>query len=398
MFSKKIISLIVTLALTLCFVFIGGQVAFAKADVDPEDQSFIDFIVEDTGIDQITYTHTRLYDQNLQPNGRQYVFTVGNVQGYALTAKLIIGDQVFYEVEELYYNRQAPFTNYQGLPVYITFNTYLDCVDGAFYDIANARTPLSNATVDALAYKGFGYNGSANGTYTESSETVTYATKTTDSYSFPYEAPNLFGSENGSCCANNAGAVVIAYYDRFFENLMPNFQAYFVIGTVIRYRSVHTELSNLVETMRVYMAVDGVPQGTTFTGFQQGMNRYVAEKGYTYSTTSVMNFGALNLSLYKQTVQQEVPVALFLNGYTMINGITESEGQDTINNGHSTATHVEVGIGYKCETYYNANGGVITTRNYLKVVSGLNSYEIGYLNISANANSQLVHAIAIDIN
>ncbi len=400
MFYKKFFSLILTLGVVLCTVFVGGQSVFASANtIDEQDQVFLDFVIEDTGLTQVSYTSQTLYDAQLSPNGRQYVFTVGNTQGYALTARVQVNDQYFYEVEELFYNKPAPFANYQGTPVYVTFSTYLDCVDGTFYDLQNNRAVVSADAVSELCLKGFGYMGNSNLTYTDYSETINFATKNTQSFEFMYGAPNLYGSINGSCCANTAGAVAIAYYDRFLESLIPNYQTYIVFGGAIRYKSSGVELSNVVETLRDYMAVDGVQQGTTFSGFQQGMERYVEEKGYTYTTSSVMSWGELNFSAYQQAVEQDVPVAIFLNGFTMLNGINTSvENQETLSTSYCAATHVEIGIGYKIDTYYNANGGVVATRNYLRVVSGLNSYGIGYLNISSNANGQIVNAVAIDIN
>ncbi len=397
MFLKKFIALFVTLSLTLCAVLMSGQILFAKANtVDEQDTVFLEFVREDTGLQQIDYVSTQLFDEELTPNGRQYVFTVGGVQGYALTSKVFVGEQAFYEVEELYYNAPAPFADYQGAPVYITFKTYLDCVNGVFYDLSNNRAVVSQELIDQLAYKGFGYMGNPSGDYTSTTEYVDYSTKTTDAYSFPYDAPDVIGSYNGSNCANNAGACIITYYDRFFENLIPNYQSYTLFLGQIVYNDFSVEIDALKDTLKNYMAVDGVTQGTTFSGFQQGMERYVEEKGYTYSTSSVMSWGELDLQDYKQIVQQETPVALFLNGFTM-SSMAENSQQDTVANYSYVATHVEVGIGYKCITYYNSNGGVIATRNFLKVASGILMHGIGYLNISSNASGEIVNAIAIDI-
>ncbi len=399
MFCKKFLTFFVALALTLCAVLMSTQMLFAKANTaDAHDEYFLEFVKEDTGVEDVEYTKIQLYDANLNPNGRQYVFSVNGVNGYALTKVVQIGEQFFYEIEELFYSVPAPFVNYQGLPVYVTFNTYLDSVNGTFYDLTNNRAVVSQETVVELASKGFGYMGNGSGDYTVTTETINYATKSTQSYSFPYNAPNIYGSLDGiSNCANNAGATVITYYDRFYENLIPNFQAYTVFLGRIVYRDGAVEVSDVIRTLVSYMAVDGVSQGTTFTGFQQGMERYVEEHGYTYSTTSLMSWGDLDLDDYIDYVENEIPVALFLNGFTMC-GVSEGTNQDTVSNSTYVATHVEVGIGYKIHTYYNASGSVITSREYLKVASGIFDYGIGYLNISSNAGGDIVNAIAIEIS
>ncbi len=397
MFQKKFLLFVATL-LTFCSAFLSGQRMTAKADeLDAQDQCFLEFIAEDTGSSQITYSHVTLYDATLQENGRQYVFTVGEVPGYALISRVVMDGEAFYEVEELFYNKPAPFVGVQGLPVYITFNAYLDCVDGVFYNLADNRSVVSSETIAEMQSKGFGYRGNNNGDITTTTETVTYSTKSTDEYRFPFYAPNISGGLSGSCCANTAGAVVIAYYDRFKENLIPNFQSYILMGgAVVIYKNTAAEYEPLIYTLVDYMAVEGIQQGTTFTGFQNGMERYVEEKGYSYSTSSVMSWGNFDFDEYVDAVEQEKPVALFLNGFSMYHGITtETEGQDVIESGYCAATHVEVGIGYRVDTYYNANGTVKTTRKYLRVISGLDSYGMGYLNI--NASGEIVNAVSINI-
>ena len=168
------------------------------------------------------------------------------------------------------------------------------------------------------------------------------------------------------------------------------------VGSVVRYRTGTPEIFDLVEQLYVLMGTDVNHLGTTFEEFQNGMRQYVSGKGYTYATTNMFTNGALNLANYKASVENGKPVALFLTGYAFLNGITETTSIDTIKSGYSSNSHVVIGCGYKIDTYYNASGVITAVRNYLKVASGTEGYNIGYLNINGFGN--IDRAISVYIN
>lgn len=394
--DKKILGLVLALGMISASVLSAGQVITTKAEgLDSADQSFLDFVLSDMDYEgEIEYTYSPLYNKELEVSGRQYDFTIGNVKGYALLTEIQGVNETFYEVEELFYNKQSPFEECEGLPVYITHRVYLDYKNNAFYNVIDDHL-ISDEIVDEYAYKGFGYCGS--GGFVEQVQTVSYSNKTTESYTIPYDLPNYFGRINEeTSCANNAGAIIIGYYDRFYENLIPNYKSYIQVGSVIRYRTGTTQVFDLVEELYVLMGTDVNHLGTTFAEFQSGMSQYVTNKGYTYSTTNIFSNGNFNIASYKSSVQNGKPVALFMTGYALLNGITEETNMDTISSGYSANTHVMVGCGYKIDKYYNSNGALQETRTYLRVASGSDIYGIGYLNI--NALGQMDRAISVTIN
>lgn len=394
--DKKILGLVLALGMIGASVLSAGQVITTKAEeLDAADQSFLEFVLSDADYQgEIEYTHLPLYNEELEVNGRQYDFTIGDVEGYALLTEIQSINETFYEVEELFYNKQSPFDECEGLPVYITHRVYLDYKNDAFYNLVDDNV-VEDAVVDDWAYKGFRYYGSDS--FVEQMQTVSYSTKSTESYTIPYDLPNYFGVVNEETgCANNAGACIIGYYDRFYENLIPNYKSYVKIGNVIRYRTGTTEVIDLVEELYVLMGTDVNHLGTTFSEFQAGMLQYVANKGYTYSTTNLFVNGSFNIQNYKSAVQNGKPVALFMTGFALVNEIIETTNMDTVLSGYSMAPHVMVGCGYKIDKYYNSNGAIQDTRTYLKVASGSNIYGIGYLNI--NGLGQMDRAISVTIS
>ena len=394
--NRKTLGVILALGILSMSALPMGKAIVTKAEsLDPADQSFMDFILSDTDYKgEIEYTHSPLYNEELEVNGRQYDFTVGGVEGYALLTEIQSINKTFYEVEELFYNKQSPFEECEGLPVYITHQVYLDYKNNAFYNLADDYF-VADEIIDEYAYKGFGYFGS--GTFVEQVQTVNYSSKTTETYSIPYDLPNYRGSVDGETgCSNTAGAVLIGYYDRFHENLIPNYKSYVQVGSVVRYRIGTPEIFDLVEQLYVLMGTDVNHLGTTFEEFQNGMSQYVSGKGYTYTTTNMFTNGALNLTNYKTSVENGKPVALFLTGYAFLDSITETTSTDTIKSDYSSNSHVVIGCGYKIDTYYNASGTITAVRNYLKVASGTEGYNIGYLNINGFGN--IDRAISVNIN
>ncbi len=395
---KKFLRLMVAFILTVSsFTVITGQSVNAKAQsYDEADLYFIEFVSSDSTFEgELSFSHSPLYDEELNVNGREYTFSVGTVNGYALMVEFQGENQTFYEIEELFYNKTSPFAICEGLPVYITHNVYLEHKNQAFFDLKTGAE-IDSAVIAQCAYEGFNYFGGTTATFTNTTITVSYARKTTETYSIQYDLPNLNASfENGSC-AHTAGAIILIYYDRFFENIIPNYVPYITLGSAIRYKTVSSEIEALGQDLVDLMLIGEPHEGTTFSEFQLGMETLVERQGYTYTTTNLFSFGSFSFNNYKNAVENNKPVALFLTDFNMVNSIVEGDGQDRIGNGYCPVSHVTAGCGYKIDTYYDANDNVIQTRKYLKVASGLNSYGIGYLNI--NGVTDISKAISIQVS
>ena len=392
--NVKWLGLTLAFALALPLTLPIGQVGQASAqERDEADGVFLQFLSSDTGYeDGVEFSHSPLYDENLEVGGRQYQFTVGGVDGYALLSATEWAGETLYAVEELFYEKSSPFAGCSGLPVYVEHGTYFEYKNEAFYDVAT-QTEIPAETVAEIAETGFRYFGATN--FVEQTETITYATKTeTENYRIEFDLPNLYGSYNGSGCANTAGAVIVTYYDRFQTNLIPNFTPYFQIGGGIVYRTTASAVINVIETLRDDMGT--VNGGTTFAQFEAGMRTYASRQGYTYSSSSVLSWGSFDFNKYKTSVQAGKPVAMFFSGFSMYKGLTTDGTTDTIISDYSSAGHVVVGCGYRCDTYYNASNAVISTRRYLKVASGNDGYGIGYINLQGTGT--LDKAISVTIS
>lgn len=231
-------------------------------------------------------------------------------------------------------------------------------------------------SVDVLAAETEETKFCGSGSFVRSSETISYARKETAEYSIKGDLPNYTMIPDETICANIAGAILMGYYDRFNENLVPNYKTYNKIGSIIKYKPQKSEIDAVIKELYGLMRTDQEVEGTTFNGFQNGMKTYAQAHGSSYISEDI---GNLNFSKYKSAVESDTPVALFVLEYSLLDGCNSANNTDIITSAKNNSAHVVVGCGYKIDTYYNASGSVIAQRTYLYVASGLEGYNIKYL-------------------
>ena len=105
--NKKILGILLALGIvSMSSLSMGPLIATKAEGLDVADQSFLEFVLSDTDYEgEIEYTYSPLYNEELEVNGRQYNFAVGDVEGYALLTEIQGVSKTFFEIEELFYNR-----------------------------------------------------------------------------------------------------------------------------------------------------------------------------------------------------------------------------------------------------------------------------------------------------
>ena len=231
------------------------------------------------------------------------------------------------------------------------------------------------------------------GGYVEKSESINYAWKdSSDEGHIKYQVPNYTVSANKTSCASTAGAILIGYYDRFYEELVPNYTTYYTLGTAIVYKGLSFETQAVNDELYDLMETDVGGAGTTFNGFQKGMHKYVSNHGLTYATASI---GTIDFEKYKQSVNSGKPVALFLETFSFLTGKIGTSTRDDIRSHYVAVPHVAIGCGYLVDKYYNDKNELVAQRTYLKVASGLFEYGISYLCL--DGKSKIEQAISVSI-
>lgn len=246
----------------------------------------------------------------------------------------------------------------------------------------------TNPNFDETRYGG-------NGELTFSSRTISYATKKiVEEYQIPFGLPRYYGENDKSVCANVSGAIVIGYYDRFCENLIPDYKTYQKRLSIITYKNLNARILTLIDELKGFMQGNN-PAGATFNEYKKGLNNYCLNAGYTYRDESVFASNKLSMQKYKSAIDDKKPVAVFLNSFKLL-GITESADKITISEGQGDFTHIVTCYGYyKCE-YYDKNGKKVYTADCLKVATGYKNEAYYFLSVADSTNIQNAISVAIE--
>lgn len=238
------------------------------------------------------------------------------------------------------------------------------------------------------------------GTQTTVTETFTYSTKetvTTIQINNTFPAYYNKNSNLSNECACVAGANLIGYYDRYFENLIPNHSPGVKRGTAYYYNSMNTNLAlkqAVIDDLYVRMGTNVSQSGTTQSGFQNGLSSYVQSKGYSLSYSSIMSGSTLNIQSLIQSLNDKKPVALLLQGFNL-SQISDSNGTTTLTKYTFTGNHIVIVYGLTVVNYYDSTNTLVKVKTYLSVASGLEDYTGYYI---LNNNGSIVGANAVEIS
>ncbi len=391
--SKTVRNGLFSLAACLCLALAALLPAMSAAEAkSAPNQDPTDYLVQTLAamdIEGENFAKDTVYSHDLTPNGLEYVFTANGEKAYALMLREedSAGD-VYYDITELFFESDSPFSAADGKKVYISMFAYFDYRDGQYFDLTNGNA-LTYEQIAELGEAGVKYFGE--GTSTNVTEEIAYAKRNNSSYDFPNGLPS-YGSNKKNSCGPSSGAIVIGYYDYFFPNLVPNYSTTYILNNRVRYYQQSDEINTLIEST-LFSDMDA-SAGVTFSSYKTGLQKYVNRNGYSVSYTDVMSGSNLNYSAFKNKIAEAQPVVFFLNTFNLTTGPLSFGEYDKLAIQYYNGTHLMTGYGYKQIDYYNANNVIFRTDTYVAVSSGLYP-SIGYMRL--NDNMKIDHAIAIDI-
>lgn len=386
-FTCLIAVLVIALSSSLAISSISAQVS-----ADECDRLFaetMDGFLEDQGQGDTSFTvhKTLLYDVTLDTLGYLYTYEIEGESGYTI----IVNNSGVYEVTESFFNA-APYANITGLAVYVLPFVYWEYVDEHFVDLETGVV-LTDEMVESFLEDA--YLGSGDGTYTE--ETINYDYRSETGNELSPEWPCYIGGELEGECAVIAGSNIIGYYDRYFDNLIPNFTPGFIFSfdNSYKYYLEDTEyVPAMIETLYDLMQTAEYG-GTTVANFRSGLTSYINSKNLYVSYYSIMTGSSLNYNGLKSRVNSGMPFVVFLNGYNFTEITNHSEDkEDIIQKTAYSGSHAMAGFGYK-EITYTLTSGAQRSDQYLAVSRGFGSRSAGYLNINSNVSFSYAWSIEI---
>ena len=333
---------IITLLLCVCLL-LTLNVGFVFAEEQSEADTLIIQTVESVYGKCNNLMGKEAYDSEQKLIGIYYTFSVDNNEGYAIVKK----DKERYTVSQLFLNEQDKeyFSDYEGA-----------------------------------------------GGYSQTETVVQFTNRSVVNKSLSIRIPEY--DLVGVTCVPNAGANILGFYDRYYDDLIPNFTP----GSTIQGHYFYYFSNDNVNQAALLLAADmgltdPANEGATIPEFKSGMQKYCARKSRTVSFTQCMSWGSFNYSAAQSQLNANKPLILFMSTYNACN-IATAESSDTILMLTEKANHAMAGFGYYEVTYTFSNGSKRTDK-YIKVATGIPALESGYVNISSNIDIDDAYGVTI---
>lgn len=219
--------------------------------------------------------------------------------------------------------------------------------------------------------------------------TLSTQESTTEIINFTNRVPITYQTVNGvpkynqisdlsNACGAIAGAMVVGFYDKYYEELIPDYKTYVGSGTYRGRDSVY--IPKLMRELYTLMRTNIDDVGVSETDCLNGLKSYVEGKGRTLTYTNVRYVNHINETTYTNAINNNHPVLLFCSKMDLYS-FSLGENQDKIICTTYTGGHVAVGYGVAIMNYYNGDT-IFRTDRYISVATGL-GISMGYLKIES---------------
>ena len=195
-------------------------------------------------------------------------------------------------------------------------------------------------------------------------------------------APLYDNSEGfANACGPIAGTAIVAFYDKYYPNLIPGWDSYYpATGKYRPQVSTYTSpvLSELYTLMQTNVKGDGVSESE----FKTGLQTYITNHGYSASYTNAKSGSSLNYSACKAAIDSNKVIALFIKP-GVVYDIGEYSDHDTLVENTIAGNHIMYAYGYLQIKYYNSTG-LFRTETFLKVSTGRISPSVAYFKVDSS--------------
>lgn len=244
-------------------------------------------------------------------------------------------------------------------------------------DIAFAQT-----AEDEIYY---GYHFYSNAGNTTHDETIQYARKEIESTLINNNYPIILNNNNQltNFCAPVAGASLVTFYDRYFDNLIPDATVgYFRNGDYYYYPMVvnSAKIQNVINTLYTSMGTNTVEPGTTQNMFKNGLQSYINGKGRSISYNNVMSGNELDIEKIISNLVDGKPIVLYVLNYQLAK-LVSNNASDVLTYSNFNANHIMVAYGYYKVKYFDSSDVNFRTEILLKVSSGIVGWSEAYYRV-----------------
>ena len=208
---------------------------------------------------------------------------------------------------------------------------------------------------------------------TYANETISYTRKEIVAENYTEgDCPFYYSpSDLTNACGAVAGAEIVAFYDKYFPNLIPDWMSYYTSNGNYR-RQDATIVPALIRDMYTRMRTNVDDVGVSRTDFLNGLTSYISNKGYEVTYQDVMTASKINFEKCRNAIDNNQVVAIFAKP-TSVYELSYGSNSDTIIPIKIASAHIMVAFGYLQIKYYN-NSGLFRTDSYLMAAMGKSDY------------------------
>lgn len=217
---------------------------------------------------------------------------------------------------------------------------------------------------------------------TYADETISYVSKQViDEINTANGAPEysaVSGIQNG--CGPVAGAIIVGFYDKYYDNLIPNWTSAYSNG---RYKMQNNaNVTPLLQDLYQRMQTNVVAPGVSESEFKNGLKSYVVDHGYNLEYNSLGNGNNFDYSAFKIAVNNNEPTVLFIRPSNYYILSEDNDNKDSITLGNINGNHIMVAFGYY-EVKYTLSNGTTRTDKYLHISTGLSGWPTAFYKVGS---------------
>lgn len=256
---------------------------------------------------------------------------------------------------------------------------------------ASANETAATPTTETIYYDDFIYQDGpyqGQGVHTEETITIQCDEIVVEDWAAQPDAPSYGNNDTSmtNICGPMAATNLIAYYDRWATNLIPNFDpGAMSYGEYTYFPDMEFPQVNAVTTSLYSLMQIASTGGTTSANFKSGLNTYVSNQGYSVTYTNCYNSATtLNMTTVKAAFNAQKVVLLMCSQYNFIYDVIDLTEEDTVyyDQYNSTVGHMMMAYGYKTLGYY-LDGVKVGEDTFLLVSSGYSTHDQGYMRLNA---------------
>ena len=199
-------------------------------------------------------------------------------------------------------------------------------------------------------------------------ESIYYTSKETTFVETTGGAPTFSATANlTNSCGAVAGAEIVAFYDKYYPELIPGWDSYYT--TTGRYRTQNdTYITPVLKELYTLMKTNVNGSGTSESEFKVGLQQYFSNRNYALSYQSVKSGNILNYDACKAAVDANKVMVLFITPGDVYE-ISLKSDHDVLDVYNISGNHIMIAFGYLEVKYYNASG-LFRTDRYVEVATG----------------------------